>query len=166
MPSANLKIRRARREDIDVLASLNKQLVEDEENRFQPDHGELAARMAGWLAGVEWLVDAFTDATGEIVGFLVHGRRFNPAAPGGDEIYIRLFAVDRARRREGIGKTAINLFLKERCEPGVRVMLDVLETNPAGQRFWRQAGFKPYAAILETFAPGRKHSGDSGAESC
>ena len=148
-----LEIQPAVAGDVEMLAGLNKQLLEDENNRFQPGLGELTNRMAGWVAGQEWTVDLFTEGGGAVVGYLVHGRRFNPAAPGGDEIYIRQFAIDRAFRRQGAGRAAIALFLERRCVPGMRVMLDVLETNPAGRAFWSEIGFAPYATIMTLKLP-------------
>lgn len=148
-----LTIRRAGLDDASTLAKLNQQLLDDENSRFQPGIGALATRLAGWISGQEWSVDMFDNEQGELVGYLVHGRRFNQAAPGGDEMYIRQFVIDRAHRRNGHGRGAIALFLETRCVPGMRVMLDVLETNPAGQAFWSEIGFAPYATIMELTAP-------------
>ena len=151
--SSKLTIRRACLEDVPVLAALNQQLLEDERGTFRPGIGALATRVAGWISGPEWSVDLFDNHAGDIVGYLVHGRRFNPSAPGGDEMYIRQFAIDRAHRRLGHGRAAIALFLKERCVPGMRVMLDVLETNPTGRAFWSEIGFAPHATIMELTIP-------------
>ena len=153
MTQLNLEIRRAGLDDVDVLARLNQQLLRDENNQFQSSLGELASRMSGWISGLEWSVDLFENDRHEVVGYLVHGRRFNPAAPGGDEMYIRQFAIDRARRRAGLGRRAIMLFLDRRCVPGMRVMLDVLESNPAGRAFWAEVGFAPHAMIMEMTVP-------------
>jgi len=159
--SPNLNIFKARPEDADALGRLNKQLLEDENNWFQPSVEELAGRMANWIAGVEWHVDIFRPEDGGLAAYIVHQRRFNPASPGGDETYVRQFAVDRAYRRTGLGLRAIELFVAERCTPGVRVLLDVLETNPAGQAFWDAAGFKPFARIL-TLTPSEKDGSERG----
>ena len=32
---------------------------------------------------------------------------------------------------------------------GERVVLDVLVENAAGQAFWQEAGFRPYATMME-----------------
>lgn len=150
----DLEIQCASLDDVDTLAGLNAQLLEDENNRFRPNLGELASRMSGWVSGLEWSVDIFKNNRGEVVGYLVHGRRFNPAAPGGDEMYIRQFAIEREHRRGGLGRRAIALFLQQRCVPGTRVMLDVLESNPAGRAFWGEVGFTPYARVMELTVPG------------
>lgn len=162
MTPSTLDIKRAGLDDVDALALLNKQLLEDESNRFQPSVGELASRMSGWISGLEWSVDLFKNDHGDVIGYLVHGRRFNPAAPGGDEMYIRQFAIDRAHRRAGLGRRAIALFLKRRCVPGMRVMLDVLESNPAGRAFWAEIGFAPHAMIMELTVPRTETSDPSG----
>jgi ribosomal protein S18 acetylase RimI-like enzyme len=149
----DLRIFRATHDDAALLARLNKQLLEDENNRFLPSLDELASRMLDWISGLEWSVDLFWNSHERAVGYIVHGRRFNPAAPGGDEMYIRQFAIDRDNRRSGIGRAAISVFLETRCVPGMRVMLDVLETNPAGQAFWADCGFAPHATIMEMTIP-------------
>jgi ribosomal protein S18 acetylase RimI-like enzyme len=153
MSQQNLKIQTANLGDIDKLAELNKQLLEDENSRFQPSLDEMASRMSGWITGLEWSVDMFKSAGADIIGYLVHGRRFNPTVPGGDEMYIRQFAIDRAYRRGGLGRRAISLFFERRCVPGMVVRLDVLETNPAGRAFWAEVGFAPYATIMEMTVP-------------
>jgi ribosomal protein S18 acetylase RimI-like enzyme len=144
-----LELERAGLDAVNILARLNRQLLEDENSAFRPSLMELASRMSGWISGQEWSVDLFRNAGHDVVGFIVHGRRFNPAAPGGDEMYIRQFAIDRAFRRSGFGRLAISLFMEQRCVPGMRVMLDVLETNPAGKAFWAEVGFAPHAMIME-----------------
>jgi GNAT superfamily N-acetyltransferase len=164
MTPSNLDIERAGLDDVNALARLNKQLLEDENNRFKQSLGELASRMSAWISGLEWSVDLFKYTQGDIVGYLVHARRFNPAAPGGDELYIRQFAIDRAHRRTGLGRRAIALFLERRCVPGMRVMLDVLESNPAGRAFWAEVGFAPHAMIMEMTAPRTMASGPAGAD--
>ena len=153
MTDLDLHILPASHADVAALARLTKQLLEDEGNRVQPNLVELAARLSDWTTGREWSVDLFKDEKRQIVGYIVHGRRFNAMAPHGDEIYVRQFAVDRAHRRSGLGRRAIALFIAQRCTPGARVMLDVLESNPAGQAFWREVGFAPHAKIMEMSVP-------------
>lgn len=151
--ATKLTLRWADLEEAGTLAELNQQLLEDENSRFQPGLGVLANRLADWISGLEWSVEIFENERGERVGYLVYGRRFNQAAPGGDEMYIRQFVVERAHRRHGHGRAAIALFVRTRCRPGMRVMLDVLESNPAGRAFWSEIGFSPYATIMELTAP-------------
>lgn len=155
-----LTLRTAGLDDVSTLAELNQQLLEDENSRFQPGLGTLANRLADWISGLEWSVEMFHDERGELVGYITHGRRFNQAAPGGDEMYIRQFVIDRAHRRRGHGQAAIALFLETRCRPGMRVMLDVLKTNPAGRAFWFDTGFTPYATIMTLSAPHATETAD------
>ena len=42
----------------------------------------------------------------------------------------------------------------------MRVMLDVLETNPAGRAFWSEIGFAPYATIMTLSAPHATETAD------
>ena len=155
-----LTLKTAGLNDVSTLAELNQQLLEDENSQFQPGLGALANRLADWVSGLEWSVEMFHDERGALVGYITHGRRFNQAAPGGDEMYIRQFVIDRAHRRRGHGQAAIALFLETRCRPGMRVMLDVLETNPAGRSFWSEIGFAPYATIMTLNAPHATESAD------
>ena len=63
-------------------------------------------------------------------------------------IYLRQFYIDRPMRRQGIGTAAYELLAKERF--GNReVAVDVLATNPDGQKFWAHLGFTPYFTSMK-----------------
>jgi GNAT superfamily N-acetyltransferase len=145
-----LTIRRARAGDVDTLAALNEQLLVDENNRRSIPRASLRQRHADWLRTRAWSQDLF-EITGEPVGYIVHAPSLEPSDPDRTDIYIRQFCVDRRHRRGGVGQAAIALFLAERVVPGERVILDVLEANPAGRSFWRAAGFAPFMTRMELF---------------
>lgn len=145
-----LVLRRAETEDIDTLARLNIELLEDETNRRVFSLRELRERHADWVRTRAWTQDLF-ERDGHVVGYIVHGPNLDPSDPDQPEIYVRQFCIDRRHRRGGLGTAAIALFLAERVRPGERVTLDVLESNPAGQAFWAAAGFTPYLHRMELF---------------
>ena len=146
--SDEIGIRAAGLADVTTLARLNQVLLDDEANRYRPSPGELLVRHRAWLAGSEWIQD-LVEAGGTAVGYVVWQRRGNPAAASGHEIYVRQFCIDRPYRRRGFGRQAFAAFLECRAMAGERVVLDVLVENAAGQAFWQEAGFRPYATMME-----------------
>jgi GNAT superfamily N-acetyltransferase len=69
--------------------------------------------------------------------------------PEGDYIYLRQLFVIRHRRRQGIGRKAVEL-LRERILPkDKRVVLDGLLVNTPGIAFWKALGFREYAVEME-----------------
>ena len=119
--------RHAGAEDAEVLAPLNRALIEDEGAANPMDLPQLAARMRGWLEGAYSVVLFETD--GQPVAYLLYRS-------DGDGTYIRQFYVDRAHRRRKLGSRCLDIFLQEICAPGVRVYLDVLLNNSTGRSFW------------------------------
>lgn len=143
-----IALRPATPADLPVLATLNRQLLEDEGHRTVLSIDQLTARHRGWMQTGEWLQDIL-ELDRAAVGYVVH-------APDLDHptIHVRQYCIDRNRRGQGLGRDGFALFLRERAAPGIRVTLDVLESNPAGQAFWRAVGCRPYFQRLEIVADG------------
>ena len=97
-------------------------------------------------------IDLFEDG-GEILGFATHSEEETQAAPSGYHVHLHEFYIDRAYRRRGLGVQAFGLLAATRWRPGMRVVLDVLETNMAGRAFWTKVGFRPYSTAMEIFLP-------------
>ena len=135
-----LSYRRAAPEDAEVLAPLNRALIEDEgaSNPMSPD--QLAERMRGWLEGAYSAV--LFETGGQPIAYLLYKS-------DEDGTYIRQFYVDRVHRRQGLGRGCIGIFLHEICTPGVRVYLDVLLHNSTGRRFWEAIGFSECSVRFE-----------------
>ena len=131
-----MKLRNASELDLDLLAELNQQLIEDERADNPMSLAELRERMRGWLAS------GYQAVVFELASEPVAYALFRPAHDG---IYLRQFFVARIQRRRGIGRDAIALFRK-RCVPaGSALTLEVLAHNEVGQAFWRATGFREHA---------------------
>src|SRR5262245_30083508 len=127
--------------DSRVLAELNHQLIADEGHRNSMNVDQLERRMLGWLSS-EYRAVLFVD----------HGAVVSYALFRDDEgagVYLRQFFVVRDRRRQGIGRRALQLFRDEVVPRGTRIVVDVLTRNHAGRSFWTATGFREYAVTLE-----------------
>ena len=126
--------------DLDLLAQWNHELVCDEGHRCQMAVPELRERMRAWLKN-EY----------RAVIFLVDGE---PAAyalyrDNGEDVYLRQLFVARDRRRQGIGRKAVEMLQNEVWPPAKRLTVDVLTANTPGVSFWRAVGFRDYCLTLE-----------------
>lgn len=149
---STMTLRPAREDDIETLAELNKQLLQDEGHPAPISVPELLARHRDWLATGEWSQDIL-DVEGHLVGYIVHAPNPYPLDPEIPERFIRQFCIARQYRRNGLGRDAFELFMETRVAPGGRVTLDVLETNPTGQAFWEAVGCRPFFRRMEAFRP-------------
>ncbi|HEY6560396.1 MAG TPA: GNAT family N-acetyltransferase [Polyangiaceae bacterium] len=126
--------------DIRRLAELNHQLIADEGHGDVMDVAELEHRMQVWLA-TQYKAVLF-HSNEEVVAYAL----FRDHEGGG--AYLRHFFVVRTRRRQGIGRHALQL-LARKVLSGRRLVLDVLSGNAAGRAFWAAVGFREYAVLLE-----------------
>lgn len=126
--------------DVSLLAHMNRQLREDEAPLAEPLRVDFEQRMRGWLAG-EYSAVLF-ELDGQPVAYALW--RDNE----GRGIYLRQFFVVRERRRQGVGRKAIELLVAEVLPPRTEVTLEVLEQNPHGLAFWQAMGFGAYARTL------------------
>ena len=148
---AGLEIRGHATTEFDALARMNKALIEDEESRNPMSVAELRDRFGRFVGEEGWTVEVFTWEN-QVVGFITYRYEPDPIASAGQCVHLRQFYIARTHRRQGIGAAAIALFKRSRLRRGDRVVLEVLETNPGGKRFWQHAGFVPYAAVMECTA--------------
>lgn len=134
-----MKICAATELDLDKLAKMNRQLIEDEGRRNKMSVLELRERMAVWLQHEYHAAMLYHGD--EVVGYVLW-------RDDGGLIYIRQFFVDRELRRNGLGK---EFFAKARQDlwHGKYIRLEVLVGNESGKKFWRAVGFKDYAITFE-----------------
>src|SRR5437773_870857 len=92
--------RAATLEDCPQLAELNNQLIRDEGHRNRMPAPELEQRMREWLAG-DYRAVIYEDGD-EVIAYALF--REQP-----EEIYLRQLFVVRNRRREGIGRRAVEI---------------------------------------------------------
>lgn len=135
-----MTFRFATMEECGLLAELNRQLIEDEGHRNQMTVPELEQRMRAWLA-TEYKAVLFEEY-GETLAYALY--REQPI-----EIYLRQFLVARNRRREGIGRLAVETLRKEIWSRRKRLTVEVLTANQPAVAFWRSVGYTDYALSLE-----------------
>jgi GNAT superfamily N-acetyltransferase len=135
-----MTFRPATTDDCSLLAELNHQLICDEGHRNPMTVAELEDRMRGWLTS-EYRGVVYEDG-GEVIAYALF--REQP-----EEIYLRQLFVVRHRRRQGIGRRAVEI-LRSRVWPKTkRLTVDVLVTNKRGVAFWREVGYTDYCLSLE-----------------
>jgi len=125
-----LRIVRATDGHIDLLARMNKQLIEDEQHENPMNVEQLAERMRGFLADTysAWLFMAGGEGKG--YALVDHAR---------EPLYLRQFFICRECRREGWGRRSFQLLLRELGTETIDI--DVLVWNTRGRRFWEALGF-------------------------
>ena len=123
-----------------MLAELNRQLILDERHRNKMTIPELEQRMKNWLLS-EYAAIVFEDGP-SVVAYALF--REQP-----DEIYLRQLFVARNRRRQGIGRKAIEILRSRIWPKNKRLTVEVLVRNAAAVAFWRAVGYKDYSLALE-----------------
>ncbi len=135
-----MTFRRATLGDCALLAELNHQLIRDEGHRNPMTVPELEQRMRGWLAS--GYTAALFETDGAVVAYALYREQ-----PG--EIYLRQLFVVRNRRRQGMGRRAMEI-LRTQIWPGhKRLTVEVLVRNEAAVAFWRAMGYRDYTLALE-----------------
>jgi len=145
-----MRLRVATDEDVPLLATMNRALIEDEGSRNPMSMEELRARMTNFLAdGWTAILVLEEDA---VVGYLLY--RAHPAEYDAtrSEVFLRQLFVVRERRRQGIGRWALAEAVARHFPGDADVVLDVLVGNEGAERFWRALGFEPYAITLRRSA--------------
>ncbi len=137
-------------DDCPMLAEWNYQLIEDEGHRNPMTVAELEQRMRGWLTTGEYQAIVF-DEKNETVAYAL----FRETEV---EIYLRQFFVVRHRRREGIGRGAIQQLATQFWPQGKRRTIDVLVKNTPAVSFWRAVGYSDYSLTLEIIPADQKTS--------
>ena len=135
-----MNFRHATLDDCLLLAGLNHQLICDEEHRKQMTLQDLELRMRGWLSD-EYRAVIFEQA-GEVVAYGLY--REQP-----EVIYLRQLFVVRHRRRQGLGRRAVEILQSQIWQKDKRLTVDVLVANHSGLAFWRSVGYRDYALSLE-----------------
>jgi len=117
--------------DLDILASLNKQLIEDEQSDNKMNVAQLKERMHGFIHG-EYSAYLFKDKD-TIVGYALVKNTQSP-------IYLRQFFICREHRKKGYGTLAFNKLLEALKINTIDI--EVLCWNKPGKSFWDSLGFK------------------------
>ena len=140
---SNMHYRFATQEDAAILAVLNQQLIRDEGHHNPMNLSQLTERMAGWLGG-EYRAVVLEEHSSP-VGYALF--RHDP-----EHVYLRQLFVLPERRRNGIGRAALQ-WLWTNAWPGVqRLRIDVLVGNTTAREFWQSVGFREYCVTMEAQA--------------
>jgi GNAT superfamily N-acetyltransferase len=142
----SLLIQSATEADANILAAMNKRLIEDEHSCNPMTVDELRQRMADWLER-DWVAKFFI-ASGMIVGYALYQLREDDYYPDRPVVYIRQFFIERDFRNRGFGMQAFKLLVATSFPSDCTIALDVLASNPGGFRFWSRAGFQPYCTTM------------------
>lgn len=126
-----VSIRICQKEDVDLLACMNEQLIEDENFDIRPSPEQLRARMLEFIE-TDYKAYVFEDK-GEVKGYALvnHVSKL---------LYLRHFFICRECRREGYGVAAFHK-LMDMLEAD-RIDLEVMYWNERGYRFWQSLGFR------------------------
>jgi len=135
-----ISYRAARLEDCPLLAELNHQLIRDEGHRNPMTVPQLEQRMRDFLAG-EYRAVIYEDS-GEVVAYALF--REQP-----EEIYLRQLFVVRHRRRQGIGRRAMEILRSKVWPKTKRLTVEILVANQGAVAFWRAAGYRDHCLTLE-----------------
>jgi predicted acetyltransferase len=135
-----LTFRRATLDDCARLAELNLQLIRDEGHRNPMTDPELEQRMKNWLAS-EYTSVIFEDG-GTVVAYALYCEQ-------PEEMYLRQLFVVRDRRRQGIGRRAVEILRSQIWPKNKRLTVGVLVQNTAAVAFWRAMGYRDYSLTLE-----------------
>ncbi len=127
-------------EDAPLLARLNKQLIEDEGHSNPMTVPELEIRMRGWLEGAYAAV--LFQEQGAVVAYALY-------RPEGEGIYLRHLFVARERRRQGVGRRALELLLTRIWPANARITVEALAHNAPALAFYRALGFRDHTVMLE-----------------
>lgn len=129
----------AGKDDLPLLADLNRQLIEDESHTNPMSVTELEERLRGWLARTYTAV-LFVNED-RVVGYALY-RTDNMG------IFLRQFFICRDVRRRGYGRAAMDLLFRRIWPAGALVTLEALTANRGAIDFWRALGFEDYAVTM------------------
>ena len=116
--------------DVEELAQLNKQLIEDEKSDNTMTLEQLKIRMRDFLES-EYNAYFFMEEDC-IAGYVLVRYTSKP-------LYLRQFFIARNFRRQGKGRAALKL-LQEELKTD-KVDIEVLSWNMAAIKFWESCGF-------------------------
>jgi RimJ/RimL family protein N-acetyltransferase len=117
--------------DVELLAKMNKQLIEDEKADNLMDISQLESRMKDFLNNGYKAFFFINDK--KTIGYALCDMTKAP-------VYLRQFFIKREERRKHYGKDSFKKLL-EKLEVK-EIEIDVLKGNEAGIKFWGKIGFK------------------------
>lgn len=132
-----MNIRKCDLKDVENLAILNKQLIDDENSNNSMNIKELEERMKSFL-----LTDYqayFFEVDDNIVGYALVKTTCAP-------MYLRQFLIDRKYRKQHYGTEAFHSLIRYLGVDNIDI--EVLSWNEAGIRFWKSCGFREVSRYM------------------
>ena len=133
-----ISIRLATLADIEELAAMNNQLIEDEKHDNPMTIPQLKERMEGFLAG-DYEAILCTDDRGKTVGYALINKAVKP-------LYLRQFFICRDERRKGHGRQFFYGLLEYLDVDTIDI--EVLAWNASGKAFWENLNFQPRSICM------------------
>jgi predicted acetyltransferase len=127
----NIILSLCKNEDTDLLARMNKQLIEDEKHDNKMNIEQLKERMNNFI--ISDYNAYFFKHRDSIVGYALVNVNKNP-------LYLRQFFICREFRRKGYGKLAFENLIKLLKTDTVDI--EVMVWNEVGRCFWKSLGFE------------------------
>ncbi len=142
-----LTLRRAILDDVELLATMNQRLIEDEKSRNPMSIEEIKDRMNDFIQK-DWQADLILFDS-RVIGYALYQVRPDDYDPHLSVVYIRQYFICRDHRAKGYGRTAFQLLKEIRFRNQVDFAIDVLATNSSGKRFWDSVGFEEYSTSMK-----------------
>ena len=156
-----MEYRLAKASDIELLAVLNEQLIQDTGHRSRLSAKELEPLIRRWFE--EGYRAVLFEINSEVVAYAMY-RPDETYRSHQEGIYLRQFLVRRESRGRGVGREAYRLLEEQIWPPGCRITAEVLCANRSAYGFWKAVGFRDYAITLEKDL-GERVTSRAGAES-
>ena len=132
-----MNIKKCDLRDVETLALLNKQLIDDEKSDNSMNIKELEERMKSFL-----MTDYqayFFEVDDDIVGYALVKTTCSP-------LYLRQFLIDRKYRHQHYGTEAFHSLIRYLSADSIDI--EVLSWNEAGNRFWESCGFSEVSRYM------------------
>jgi ribosomal protein S18 acetylase RimI-like enzyme len=136
-----LRIDRAERADVPLLATLNFQLDEDEPHPYPLGMPALTERMTRWIESGEYEVLLFRRGD-RVTGYAAWRLEDRGT-------YLRHFFICRDQRGQGWGRAAMTLLCRDIFPKDHPIQIEAAIGNKGGIAFWRAIGFRDLGLSME-----------------
>jgi predicted acetyltransferase len=143
----NITLRHATADEIHILTEMNQELIKDENSENPMNFEQLFFRMEGFISD-NWNAQLIL-IDNEIIGYALFQYRNNIYSKDSIEVYLRQYFIRLSYRGKGYGRAGINLLRTTIFPKQSTLIIDVLEQNPIGKKFWSSLGFVPYCTTIK-----------------
>lgn len=132
-----INVKKCDLKDVETLAILNKQLIDDEKSDNSMNVKELEERMKSFLT-TDYQAYFFV-ANDNIVGYALVKTSCTP-------LYLRQFLIERKYRKQHYGTEAFHSLMRYLSVDNIDI--EVLSWNEAGKHFWESCGFSEISRYM------------------